>query len=209
MAVVTGSYRSLNARWLWELANEKNSLFVGVSKTATTQTILIDGTPTVISDLDVNDNDGEDAISKCDFFVRAGVTFAKESDESDYNIKLVTRQAYTKTPNKITNEHTFLDVNCYWKYLTPEEALAESCYNIILTFTLENQDEDKYALFKNLKHFYIFDNLLYNNAEIEDNFIEKDLDENFTAGNIIIIDDFVSLSVTNNINLRIKYLISF
>ena len=42
MAVVTGSYRSLNARWLWELANEKNSLFVGVSKTATTQTILID-----------------------------------------------------------------------------------------------------------------------------------------------------------------------
>ena len=209
MAVVTGSYRSLNARWLWELANEKNSLFVGVSKTATTQTILIDGTPTVISDLDVNDNDGEDAISKCDFFVRAGVTFAKESDESDYNIKLVTRQAYTKTPNKITNEHTFLDVDCYWKYLTPEEALAESCYNIILTFTLENQDEDKYALFKNLKHFYIFDNLLYNNAEIEDNFIEKDLDENFTAGNIIIIDDFVSLSVTNNINLRIKYLISF
>ena len=159
--------------------------------------------------MDVNDNDGEDAISKCDFFVRAGVTFAKESDESDYNIKLVTRQAYTKTPNKITNEHTFLDVNCYWKYLTPEEALAESCYNIILTFTLENQDEDKYALFKNLKHFYIFDNLLYNNAEIEDNFIEKDLDENFTAGNIIIIDDFVSLSVTNNINLRIKYLISF
>lgn len=209
MAVVTGSYRSLNARWLWKLANEKNSLFVGVSKTATTQTILIDGTPTVISDLDVNDNDGEDAISKCDFFVRAWVTFAKESDESDYNIKLVTRQAYTKTPNKITNEHTFLDVDCYWKYLTPEEALAESCYNIILTFTLENQDEDKYALFKNLKHFYIFDNLLYNNAEIEDNFIEKDLDENFTAGNIIIIDDFVSLSVTNNINLRIKYLISF
>lgn len=209
MAAVTSSYRSLNARWLWDLANEKNSLFVGVSKTATTQTILVDGTPTVISDLDVTDNDGDDAISKCDFFVRASINFAKESTSSDYSIKLVTRQAYTKTPNKITNEHTFLDVDCYWKFLTPEEALEESCYNIILTFVLENQDETKYSLFKNLKHFYIFDNLLYNNAEIEDDFIEKDLDENFTTGNIIIIDDFVSLSVDDNINSRIKYLISF
>lgn len=209
MAAVTSSYRSLNARWFWELANEKRSLFVGVSKTPTTQTIMIDGKPVVISDLDVNDNDGDDAISKCDFFVRAEAHFAKESNASDYNIKILTRQAYTTTPNKLTNEHNFIDVDCYWKYITPEQALAESCYNIVFTFSLDNQDESKYAMFRNLKHFYVFDELLYNNTEIEDDFIEKDLDANFTAGNIIIIDDFVALSVPDKLNSRIKYLISF
>ena len=64
-------------------------------------------------------------------------------------------------------------------------------------------------MFRNLKHFYVFDELLYNNTEIEDDFIEKDLDANFTAGNIIIIDDFVALSVPDKLNSRIKYLISF
>lgn len=217
MAVVTSSYRSLNARWLWNLANKKKSLFVGVSKVSTEQIITVDGKQTTISDLDINDNDGIDAISKSDFFLRAEVEFVRKSDNTDWNVKLVTRQMYGNDPYRIVNDHTFLDVQQYWKFLTPEEALSENCYNIFLSFMMKDEDHKDGDLFKGIRHFYIFDNLLYKNAEIDeetDMIIKDDTDpdysaSNFTAGNIIIIDDFVPLDVPEYFNSQIKYLISF
>lgn len=217
MAVVTSSYRSLNARWLWNLANKKKSLFVGVSKVSTEQIITVDGKQTTISDLDINDNDGIDAISKSDFFLRAEVEFVRESDNTDWNVKLVTRQMYGNDPYRIVNDHTFLDVQQYWKFLTPEEALSENCYNILLSFMIKDEDHKDGDLFKGIRHFYIFDNLLYKDTEIvegTDILIKDDTDpdysaSNFTAGNIIIIDDFVPLDVPEYFNSQIKYLISF
>ena len=217
MAVVTSSYRSLNARWLWNLANEKKSLFVGVSKLSTEQTITVDGKPTIISDIDINDNDGNDAIDKSDFFVRAYADFVRESDNTDWDVQLLTRQMYGLDPYHVVDEHTFLDRHQYWKILTPEEALNQNCYNIFFNFTIKDEDHSQGNLFKGLRHFYVFDNLLYKNAEIAENidFIKKDDTDpdysasNFTAGNIIIIDDFVSLDVPNYFNTQIKYLISF
>lgn len=209
MAVVTSSYRSLNARWLWDLVKKNKSLFIGVSRQSTEQTVTVDGKTLTISNFDVNDNDSDEAIRNCDFFVRAEVEFVKESGSNSGDIQLLTKQIYSSLPYNNVSQHTFQDQRQFWCFITPEIALSENCYNLVLDFMLENQDPEKFSLFKNIRHFYMFDNLLYNGDEVSEDFIEKDSDNNFSAGNIIIIDDFIPLNVQDYFNSKIKYLISF
>lgn len=217
MAAVTSSYRSLNARWLWNLANVNKSLFVGVSKVSTEQTITVEGKTVTISDLNINDNNVNDAINNSDFFIRAEVDFVRESDNTNWDVQILTRQMYGTEPYKIVDEHTFLDRRQYWKKITPEEALSQNCYNVLLLFTIKDEIHDHGDLFKGLRHFYIFDELLYKGEPISqsiDMLIKDDSDpdysaSNFTADNIIIIDDFVSLNIPDFFNSQIKYLISF
>ena len=210
MTVNTNLFRHLSARWLIR-ESAANKIYCGVSKQ-------------LPSSFDESFNSTTTAISNSVFFTKLSARFIEQSDNTDYDVKLLTQQLYFTT-NQIVDSHTFQDNIVYWKYISEERALELKSYNTIASFFLNNVDRTRYSDLQNIKTFYLFHNLTVNGEEPANDYFYKDQQDLIEAESVVLIEKLAyvytnvdagvcsriddGLTIPDNYRDKVNYFISF